>query len=114
MLPSLPRSFVHKYLSVLFLTVSLGLAGCQRAAESGSEGVIRPVRTYTIPNGNNAWANSYAAEIKPRIEANLGFRVGGKVIERLVEIGQKVLPGQVLAKIDPQDIQLSEAAARAQ
>ena len=99
---------------MLLILASLGLAGCQRAAENGSEGAIRPVRTYTIPNGNSAWANSYAAEIKPRIEANLGFRVGGKVIERLVEVGQRVVPGQVLAKLDPQDIQLSEAASRAQ
>ena len=114
MLPSPPHSLTFKQISMLFLAASLGLTGCQRVTESTLEGIIRPVRTYTIPNDHSAWVNSYAAEIKPRIEANLGFRVGGKVIERLVEVGQKVVPGQVLAKIDPQDIQLSEAAARAQ
>ena len=55
----------------------------------------------------------FAAEIRARTESRLGFRVGGKVHRRLVELGQSVTRGQVLAQLDAQDLQLGQEAARA-
>jgi multidrug efflux system membrane fusion protein len=49
--------------------------------------------------------------VRPRIEAEVGFRVGGKVTQRLVELGQSVRAGQALARIDPTDYQLAVQAA---
>lgn len=53
-------------------------------------------------------------EIRARYETDQAFRIGGKVIERKVDIGAAVKKGQVLARLDPVDAGLSAAAARAQ
>jgi RND family efflux transporter MFP subunit len=56
----------------------------------------------------------YAAEVRARLEARLGFRVGGKILVRQVEVGQRVQAGQVLAEVDAQDYALAAQAAQAQ
>jgi membrane fusion protein, multidrug efflux system len=58
--------------------------------------------------------NEYSGEVRARIESRLGFRVGGKIIRRQAELGQRVQVGQVLAQLDPQDYKLGADAARAQ
>ncbi|MDX2263542.1 MAG: efflux RND transporter periplasmic adaptor subunit [Hyphomicrobiales bacterium] len=55
----------------------------------------------------------YSGVIRPRIESALGFRVSGKLMERLVNTGDRVEQGQVLARIDPVDLKLAEAAQQA-
>jgi RND family efflux transporter MFP subunit len=55
----------------------------------------------------------YAAEIRARVESRLGFRVGGKMVERPVNVGDTVKAGQVLARLDPRDLRLGEDAAHA-
>jgi RND family efflux transporter MFP subunit len=56
----------------------------------------------------------YAAEVRARLETRLGFRVGGKILMRQVEVGQRVQAGQVLAQVDSQDYALAAQAAQAQ
>jgi RND family efflux transporter MFP subunit len=55
--------------------------------------------------------------VRPRIESDLGFRVGGKVLKRLVEVGALVNDGTPLATLDEVDLKLqaeqSEAESRA-
>jgi RND family efflux transporter MFP subunit len=68
----------------------------------------------TVGEGTAQAAAEYAGEVRARVESHLGFRVGGKLLERSVEVGQKVRVGQVLARIDPQDLKLAADAARAQ
>jgi multidrug efflux pump subunit AcrA (membrane-fusion protein) len=48
------------------------------------------------------------------VESRLGFRVGGKIAARLVDVGATVRKGQPLARLDPTDLALAEAGARAQ
>jgi RND family efflux transporter MFP subunit len=56
----------------------------------------------------------YSGEVRARHEADLGFRVGGKIAARLVDVGAEVKSGQALARLDPTDLQLNVAAVRAQ
>jgi len=56
----------------------------------------------------------YAAEVRARVETRLGFRVGGKLVQRPAEPGQRVAAGQLLALVDAQDFQLAAQAAQAQ
>lgn len=56
----------------------------------------------------------YTGEVRARHEADLSFRVGGKLVERLVEVGDSVRKGMPLARLDPQDLKLSADAARDQ
>lgn len=75
---------------------------------------LRAVKVMTV--GEDALhANAeFSGEVQARVESRLGFRVGGKIIRRSVELGQKVKAGAVLAQLDPQDYKLSVDAARAQ
>ncbi|NKF31627.1 biotin/lipoyl-binding protein, partial [Pseudomonas sp. BGM005] len=55
----------------------------------------------------------YSGSVKARTEMNLGFRVAGKITERLVDIGDRVTPGDALARIDATDYQLAVKTAEA-
>ena len=54
-----------------------------------------------------------SGEVVPRVESQLGFRVGGKIVARKVDVGASVKKGQVLMQLDPVDLQLSQAQAKA-
>lgn len=58
-------------------------------------------------------SSRYSGEVRARHEAQLGFRVGGKMIERLVDAGAHVKAGQPLARLDPADARLAAAQAEA-
>lgn len=75
---------------------------------------IRAVKVMQVGASDVTSSNSYAGEIKARVESRLGFRVGGKLVARHVELGQKVRAGQLLAEVDAQDYRLSVDAAKAQ
>lgn len=59
-------------------------------------------------------SQAFPGEIRARHEPELAFRIGGKVIRRLVEVGERVKKDQPLAELDPQDVRLQLEAARAQ
>jgi RND family efflux transporter MFP subunit len=89
------------------------LAACSDATEKKPE-EIRPVRVITIGASAEPDIVSYAAEVRPRHEVRLSFRVGGKIVERLVEVGSKVRAGQPVARLDAADLALGAASAKAQ
>jgi RND family efflux transporter MFP subunit len=88
------------------------LAGCSR--QEAPPEPIRSVKVMTVGVDAFGSAHEFAAEVKPRIESRLGFRVAGKIVKRQAEVGQRVKPGDVLAQVDPRDYQLAADAARAQ
>lgn len=55
----------------------------------------------------------YPGVVVAREESPLGFRIGGKLMQRRVDVGQKVEPGDTLAEIDPEDARLAVNAANA-
>src|SRR5215218_7785709 len=54
----------------------------------------------------------FTGTIGARVESNLGFRVAGKIVERLVNVGEQVKAGQALMRIDETDLRLALAAKR--
>ena len=52
----------------------------------------------------------FTGVIAARVQSNLGFRVPGKVVERLVDVGQEVYAGQPLMRLDPKDLKLALTA----
>jgi RND family efflux transporter MFP subunit len=93
------------------LAVALLVAACSRP-ESAPE-PVRAVRTMTVTPDTAGMTQEYAAEIRARTESRLGFQVGGKLLARAVEVGDRVRPGQLLARLDPQDLRLGVDAAQA-
>jgi membrane fusion protein, multidrug efflux system len=87
------------------------LAGCSKPVEKTEE--IRPVRAVRLAADNLDVVAEFPGDVRARIESRLGFRVGGKIIARKVEVGTLVKHGQVLMQLDPQDLQLAQAQASA-
>ena len=75
---------------------------------------IRAVRVMTVAAGPITAQQEYAAELLPQAESRLGFRVGGKVVRRTVQVGQQVKAGQLLAQLDGVDYRLAADASKAQ
>src|SRR4029450_5857756 len=73
----------------------------------------RAVKTMVIAPASTGSSLEYAGEIRARVESRLGFPVAGKMVERPVNVGDTVKAGQVLARLDPRDLRLSEDVARA-
>ena len=67
---------------VIVIGVLAALAACKPQAQAPE--VIRPVRTQVVALGSADAAATYPGEVRPRIESRLGFRVGGKLIERQI------------------------------
>jgi len=56
---------------------------------------------------------TFTRVVEARVQSDLGFRVGGKILERSVDVGQRVQKGQPLMRLDPEDLRLSAAAQQA-
>lgn len=93
-------------------TSALLLAACSKPPPP--EEPIRAVKIMTVGVDTFASGYEFAGEVKAQVESRLGFRVGGKIIKRQAELGQRVKAGQILAQLDPQDYKLAADAARAQ
>ncbi|TIQ23275.1 MAG: efflux RND transporter periplasmic adaptor subunit [Mesorhizobium sp.] len=96
----------------LVVVAALGLAGCSQEKVEVKD-IVRPVKVVEIAKANDTRELSYSGSVRARTEMNLGFRINGKITERLVDIGQRVKPGDVLARIDPADYDLSVKSAEA-
>lgn len=106
-----PNQSLLRAVRPLFVAVLVaGLAACSKTASAPEP--VRAVRTLTVATESTGGAVEYAADVRARIESRVGFRVGGKMVSRPVGLGDSVKTGQVLASLDPQDLQLSQEAAR--
>ncbi|MET0659074.1 MAG: efflux RND transporter periplasmic adaptor subunit [Steroidobacteraceae bacterium] len=88
------------------------LAACSRSAPPAES--PRPVRTVEVRYDNMREASRYFGSVQARYEVDQAFRVGGKVRERRVDVGQSIREGDVLAVLDDVDYRLAEDAARQQ
>ena len=98
--------------AALFAAFGLGLAGCNEKKEETAE-VIRPVKVVEIAQADTTRKLDYSGAVRARTEMNLGFRVNGKIVERKVDIGQRVKPGDVIARMDATDYILAVRRSQA-
>lgn len=111
-IPSLNRRQSSLIAAVAAGIVS-GIALFACSQQPVAETPVRPVRVMTVGTAGIAPTVELAGEVRARVESRLGFRVGGKLIVRRVEAGQRVKRGQELARIDARDYQLAQASAGA-
>jgi multidrug efflux pump subunit AcrA (membrane-fusion protein) len=92
-------------LLTMALTLPLALTGCDEKSvvEAEQSPVIRPVRTLTVQPVTFSLSGSVTGTIEARAEADLGFRIAGKLIERKVDVADRVRAGDILARLDDQD-----------
>ncbi|MDP4028491.1 MAG: efflux RND transporter periplasmic adaptor subunit [Gallionella sp.] len=89
------------------------LAGCDKEAAPEAK-VERPALTVVAGSAASNSGNTYSGEIRARHETQLGFRIGGKIVERLVDAGARVKAGQALMRLDSGDAGLQLGSAEAQ
>lgn len=97
-------------LAAILLSACL-LGACSRPP--AAEEAARPV-LVTRPTGSIDGLSVFAGEVRAREESPLSFRVAGKLVERRVDIGAHVRRGDLLAVLDPGDLQAQSRAAQAQ
>ena len=110
MRPFLPSPLVRRSAVVALLAVVLA-GGC-----SGGDEAPPPPRTVleaTVDSGEGTGA-SLAGEIRARHETQLAFQVAGRMVERQAEVGDRVVRGDLLARLEPDDLQARARAAQAQ
>lgn len=100
---------------VLSLPLVFVLAAC---GEKSPPATVEPagprlVKAIEVAAVDPAGDRRYSGEVRARHETTLGFRVGGKIVERLVDAGARVKPGQALARLDPADAALAASQAEA-
>ena len=107
---SLPRSQLP--LALVPLALGLFMVGCSKPEVTVEP--VRAVKVVTVGIDRIESGAEFAGEVRARVETRLGFRVAGKIINRPVEVGQRIKPGQMLAQLDSQDYRLAAEAAKAQ
>lgn len=100
------KNSVH---NVALLVALIILAGCEHETTQAPS----PTSVYvtTIGTSDAMEERWLSATVRARIETDFGFRTGGKIVQRLVNIGDHVASGQPLAKLDDADYRLTLSAA---
>jgi len=78
------------------------VSACDRAEEQ-AEPAPRPVRVLTVAEQPSGEVATLSGTVEAKTEVDLAFRIGGRVVQRLVGVGDKVEAGQLLARLDAQD-----------
>ena len=115
---TVPRGRAILIAIVAISAVTLGACTAKSAADPRT---APPLVRTTLVHDTGADSRAFTGVVAARVQSDLGFRVSGKVLERLVDAGQTVRRGQPLMRIDPVDLRLAvnakqqaAAAARAQ
>ncbi len=100
-------------LKVFLLSGVLGvLAGCGEEKPAAPE--LPRVQVQVVKNAEYAATVNLTGDVQARVQTQLSFRVGGKIVQRLVDVGDRVTARQVLARLDPKDLQTNVASAQAE
>ena len=105
----MPRRLVAAAALSAVCLPALLLAGCDKPAPSDPRTQAPLVRTAMLSEAARG-ARTFTGTVAARVQSEPGFRVAGKVLERLVDTGQHVKRGQVLMRIDPVDLKLAAGA----
>jgi RND family efflux transporter MFP subunit len=113
MLSNIGGICVSKRLSIVIPVASVAavamLTGCgKKEADPRTE---PPLVKVSVPTASSGATREFTGVVAARVQSDLGFRVGGKVVERLVNTGQTVRRGQPLMRIDNTDLALATQAA---
>jgi RND family efflux transporter MFP subunit len=109
---------VHRHplpatVAVLALAAVALLSSCQRAEEQVAP-EIRPVRAITVDKRAAGETVTLTGTVQAQTEINQSFRIDGRLLERALNVGDAVRPGQLVARLDSQNEESSVQSARAQ
>ncbi len=96
---------------VVGLCLSAALAGCGQGKPVERE--LPRVKVLSVQTADFAAPVNLTGDIQARVQTQLSFRVGGKIIKRMVDVGDRISAHQVLAQLDPKDLQTNVDSAKA-
>jgi RND family efflux transporter MFP subunit len=106
------RSLMAIGLLAGWLTVALMTGGCAKQAVKDPRLQSPRVEVFKAEAAGST-RRTFTGVVEARVQSDLGFRVGGKILERSVDVGQRVQKGQPLMRLDPEDLSLSATAQQA-
>ena len=92
---------------------ALMLAGCQ-AETAPVQRSERPVQVQRVTFETQDTTRDFVGVVRARHETDLAFRVAGKIVARPVNVGDRVRAGEVVARLDPEDLRLQAESAEAE
>ncbi len=95
----------------LCIVASVALAACRHTATDPR--TLPPLVAVTTLQSAGPGGDSFTGVVRARVESDLGFRVAGKVAQRLVDVGETVRRGQPLMRLDPTDLALGATTQQA-
>jgi RND family efflux transporter MFP subunit len=98
---------------LLALAALLVLAGCE-ANTAPAPTALRPVQVQRVAFADADTKREFVGVVRARYETDLGFRVAGKIVTRVVNVGDRVQVGDVVARLDPEDLKLQVQSAEAE
>jgi RND family efflux transporter MFP subunit len=101
------------FLRPQFLGLLVLLAACRHPSSSDPRTDPPLVRIAVVRTEASSLSRSFTGTVAARVQSDLGFRVSGKVLERLVSSGQQVRRGQPLMRLDDVDLRLALSAQEA-
>jgi RND family efflux transporter MFP subunit len=96
------------------IALAPALAACDDPATSATATTVRPVQVQRVVFAPADENREFAGVVKARYETDLGFRVAGKMMARLVNVGDRVRAGDIVARLDRRDLQLQVESADAE
>lgn len=111
--PARRTKTIIKFQTACALSLLIILSGC-RGDEDDVKAEVRPVRTVTIENRDSSGKIALTGRVQSQSEVNQAFRLDGQLIERTVEIGDRVKKGQLIARLDSQNEESGLQSAQAQ
>ena len=107
----MPASVPFKPMAALAL--ALAVAGCEGEAHPVAR-MDRPVQVQRVAFTEGQSIAEVVGVVRARYETDLGFRVAGKIVTRIVNVGDRVHVGDVVARLDPEDLRLQVQSAEAE
>jgi len=99
-------SFKKRYYLIFLISLLLLTTSCSNKQKKEEKAEIRPVKTQTVYTSGGNKTLIFSGESAADLESNLSFKVSGTIKNILVDVGDKVKKGQILALLDAEDYQL--------
>ncbi len=111
---SIQPSAIRKLRPLAALSLLSLLAACSDQATSATPKAERPVQIARVAFEPEEASREFVGVVRARHETDLGFRVAGKMMTRSINVGDTVHAGDVVARLDPQDLNLQMESAQAE
>ena len=110
----LPSTSIHKLRPLAALALLSLLAACSDQATSATPKAERPVQIARVAFAPEQASRELVGVVRARHETDLGFRVAGKIMTRSINVGDTVHAGDVVAQLDPRDLNLQAESGQAE